>query len=58
MHFLNRLAIYFENIEFSGWSNPLILTMFWAKQNIAKIKVIYIMYDQYLKIANLRGITM
>ena len=37
------------------YSNPSILAIFWAKQNIAKIEVIY---DQYLKIANLRGITM
>ena len=44
-------------LRISHYSNPLILAMFGAKQNIAKIKVIYIMYDQYLKIANLQGIT-
>ena len=33
--------------------------MFWAKQNIAKMEIskIKVIYDQYLKIANLQGIT-
>ena len=50
--------------EYWIYSNSLFLAMFWAKQNIAKIeiaqiKVIYIMlYDQYLKIGNLQGITL
>ena len=44
----------------SRYSNPLILVMFWAKLNIAKIEIaiIKVIYDQYLKIANLRVITM
>ena len=48
---------------FNRYSNPSILAIFWAKQNIAKIEItkIEVIYDQYLKIgkiADLRGITM